>query len=197
MEYLERNRLLIAEIRENLELSRGGEIARSDTGTLVYSLGHYQSRMLGKELYLALKDKESHRNAIDRFVAQDLGLIRVIEQRFPHLLGEFPVVHGVVRNSTGKPLGVITEDFTQGRKYPIRFMNGDDKLPVELSDAFTCPLDLDELATTCFLVNGKRRIGDFGEFYKGLWVGNLDTVLPSRGDIYRNIGDYTLQVKEK
>jgi|SRR3989344_1854397 len=197
MNYLERNKALIEEIRNCHELKIGKEISRSEAdsgmGAIVYSLGNYASRILNNELHLILKDKETIRPSLERFVSRDLGLFRVIESRFLHLLPEFPIVYGMVLDADGQNFGFLSEDFTEGGKYEIKpeYMDA----PFELANAFGHTIDETELATTSFCVNGKRRIGDFGEFYSGLSIRKWDEIIPAR-DISQNIQDFTVRLKE-
>ena len=53
------------------------------------------------------------------------------------------------------------------------------------------PERLDDLATTCFLVNGKRRIGDFGEFFMAQIASKKLYLAKS---YLRKISNYTLRL---
>src|SRR3989338_1680854 len=109
MDYLERNYALLREIEHSTRLSIGKKIEESNS-TIVSSLGYYKSNILQKPLHLAIKVKENALGAIKWIAATELGIIRVIENKFPHLLNELPVVHGrLTRN--GEEIGIITEDF--------------------------------------------------------------------------------------
>ena len=198
MTYLKRNKALIQEIRDNHILKIGNEIARSDTGMVVYSLGHYTSKILGKELHLALKDKKAKKSVLDIIVSAELGLFRVIGSRFPHLLQEFPIIYGMIIDNNN-PLGVLTEDlaedFTEGGLHKIfSYHEFDRNLPMELAGISKCKLDEEDMATTCFSVNGQRRFGDFEEFYKGFGVKDWD-FFPCK-DIYDKIEEVTLKIGE-
>ena len=56
MDYLGRNRLLIAEIGQNLRLERGYEVGRG-SGSRFTAVGHYRSKVLGDDVYVGLKEK--------------------------------------------------------------------------------------------------------------------------------------------
>jgi hypothetical protein len=193
MNYLERNRALIGEIRQNLALRIGNVVGRSDTGTIVYSLGHYRSGILGRELHLVFKDKEGVRSVVNHVVAKDLALFRFIEERFPHLLLEFPVVYGMMLTAREEKFGILCEDFSEGGKYNIFQMTEGDDLPMELIDISEKRISKENLATACFSVNGRRRIGDFEEFYGNLSLIKLEELLQYR-DIYRAIEGVTLKL---
>ncbi len=200
MSYLERNQQTLAEIGQNLRLRRGSVIGRSPNTTFT-SIGNYKSTILEKDLYIGLKENRHKEGDFLRgWVARELVLINMIEQRFPQLLPEFPVFHGILEHPTGETLGVLTEDFSYGGRYPVKgfprslFVDIPDKdVPKELEEIAGKEIDNYDLATMCFLVNGQRRIGDFGEMYSGMITTELSERYPI-DDLMATIVKYTLRI---
>lgn len=203
MNYLERNHLVIAEIGQNLRLERGYQIGR-DPGTRFTSMGHYKSDILGSDTYVGLKESKKFRGYVSRFVAaRDLALLRKVEREMPRLLQEFPSFYGLLIDATGKEVGIICEDFSQGGKHEVREVIRswlvsveDAEVPKELEQLKGRKMDNRDLARMCFLVDGKRRIGDFEEIFSGLsgteWEERLQF-----NDLLKQIGKYTLRVRYK
>lgn len=164
------NRQIIEEINACGSLTIGPVVGENDSvRTKVTSLGKIHSVSLGRDLDLALKEYDGKRgDSLNMRVACELGLMDLVERNLPHLIWEFPLIHGVFLDLGGKPIGVITEDYSRGGTVPVTGVGQDRKiLPYELQNLFGKPTGLDDLATTAFLVDGLRRIGDFGEFIPG------------------------------
>ncbi len=201
MDYLGRNRLVIAEIGQNLRLERGYEVRRG-SGSIFTAVGHYRSKVLGNDVYVGLKERKKFRGDVLRFpTARDLSLLRAIEQKLPHLLQEFPLFYGLLVDSTGEEVGVICEDFSQGGKYEVnevtrswRIPVRDDEIPKELERLKGRKIDNHDLATMCFLVDGRRRIGDFVEVFSGLSISEMEEIFPT-SDLSKQLRKYTLRVK--
>jgi hypothetical protein len=164
------NRQILEEINRLNSLKSGTVIGRNQSGkTTVTYLGKFHSEAVGRDLDIGLKEYSSKtEDVLNIQVATELGLIDLVEKNFPHLVGEFPLFHGVFLDENGKPIGVVTEDYSKNGTVPVRSVGWNrDVLPYEIQGLVDRPKDLDDLATTSFLVDGKRRIGDFGEFTFG------------------------------
>ena len=190
MNYLERNQLLIAEIGQNLRLQRGKVIGVGTLSTF-RSAGNYRSSLLDDDLYVGLKEIPSIRHALDFQVALDLALIRAVEQNLPYMLSEFPIFYGLIRDSKGEKIGVVTEDFSKGGRYEVEDMGAYEELPRELEKFLEMPITDYPLCTTSFLVNGQRRIGDFCIIY--LYIHDeFEKFSPY--DLKKEIDKYTLHI---
>lgn len=186
------NRQILEEIRRLDSLKYGSVIGRNDSGnTVVTSLGRVYSEVLGHDLDIALKEYSGKQgNVLNMMVGCELGLIDLVEENLPHLVEEFPVFHGVFLDSGGKPIGVITEDFSQNGTVPVRNIDRNrESLPYEIQELLGRSEDLYDLATTSFLVGDGRRIGDLGEFTSGDVKWKLKLV-----ENYSDMGDYSVKV---
>lgn len=168
--YRDTNRQILEEISRLNSLKSGTIVGRNQSGkTTVTYLGKFHSDVTRRDLDIGLKEYSGKTGDILNLqIATELGLIDLVERNFPHLVDEFPLFHGVFLDKNGKPIGVVTEDYSKNGTVPVRSVGWDrDILPYEIQGLVDRPKDLDDLATTCFLVDGKRRIGDFGEFTFG------------------------------
>ena len=188
------NRQILEEINRLDSLKYGTVIGRNQSGkTTVRSLGKLYSEVAGRDLSIGLKEYSTLRgDVLNIQVATELGLIDLVEENFPSLVNEFPLFHGVFLDESGKPRGVITEDFSQNGVVPVRSVGLDrDVLPYEIQRLMGEPNDLDDLATTCFFVGGKRRIGDFGEF---IMMGTIYGKLELAKNYLNTMGAYSVKV---
>lgn len=163
MTYLERNQAIIDELR-GVRLERG-DIVGSSSSMSFTSAGHYRSSVLGNTLYVGLKeytDPEKCKSSTEARALLELHCICTVAEQLPHLEVELPVFYGILFDRAGKPLGIVTEDFSKGGKYEVQDMTYDrpELLPNELGEIFP-DMDYYELARVCFSVNGQRRLGDF------------------------------------
>jgi hypothetical protein len=168
--YRDTNRQILEEINRLNSLKSGTVIGKNQSGkTTVTTLGKFYSEVAGRDLDIGLKEYSgSQGDVLNIKVATELGLIDLVEENFPSLVQEFPLFHGVFLDGNGKPIGVVTEDYSKNGTFPVESVGWNrDVLPYEIQGLMDRPKDLDDLATTCFLVDGKRRIGDFGEFTMG------------------------------
>lgn len=185
--YTERNRAILDEIGLNVRLRRGREV-RSTNQFLGYeyttrfsALGSYHSNVLGGLLHLGLKYGEYING--DR-VAIDLSIIRAIAERCPSLSEELPIFVGYLVDANGSK-GEITEDFSQGGQLTVKevglseMMEYDpEEIPVQIRERLNPHLDDFELARACFLVGGRRRIGDMHALAFGLIGDQREQIFP-------------------
>jgi len=175
MDYIERNRVVIAEIGRDLRLQKG-ELIRTGSHARFTPVGNYNSALLGTALHVGLKENPNRQGEhLKRCAARELALIRLVEQSAKHLLPEFPIFYGVLENAAGEPVGVLMEDFSQGGRYKVEDVTRssikpilDIEVPKELETIAGRKIDNYDLATMCFMVNGQRRIGDFDEMYSSM-----------------------------
>ncbi len=189
MSYLERNAELIAEVGQNLRLKRD-EVVGSSGQTTVYVSGSYHSSILGHELFVGIKQCTSP----DMQVAIALSFISVVTEKMPELASELPLFCGLVVGRVNKPLVVITEDFSEGNKHRVFGCSPRDILPVELSHVFEGQsIHPFELRHLCFMVNGRRRMGDFNSIMGDLPSKDKFRIFPIV-DLYKGLGRFTLKV---
>src|SRR3989344_1882947 len=166
MNYLERNQAIINELR-GVRLERGNVVGRSYS-MIFTSAGHYQSSVLGNTLYVGLKeynDPEQRKSSTEDRALGELHCVRTVAEQLPHLEAELPVFYGTLLDSEGKPVGIVTEDFSQGGRYEVRSMVKDkEEFPNELRGIFP-DIDSYDLAKVGFSVNGQRRLGDFSTLW--------------------------------
>lgn len=191
--YRDTNHQILEEINNLDFLREGKKIGENDSGrTTVISIGKFYSETLGRELDIALKKySNKHGDVLDFHVAQELGMIDLIEENLPQLVVEFPIFHGVCLDTNGQQIGVITEDYSCGGIIPVRSFFGlsGEELPYEIQEIIG-KKDKDDLATVFFLANGKRRIGDFGE----LTEGTLDEKIALSENYLENMEKYSVKL---
>jgi len=191
MNYLERNQRIFEELG-GVRLQRGDVVGHSSSMRFV-SAGHYQSSALGNTLYVGLKeytDSKRRKSDTEPRALIEMHCIRTIAEQLPHLEAELPIFYGVLLDSEGKTLGIVTEDFSQGGRYEVRDMVDQELFPMELTEIIP-DLDHYEKSKICFSANGQRRLGDFSPigFYDFLQRFPLN-------DLYNQLqeGKYTLRL---
>src|SRR3989338_4492608 len=112
------NRQILEEINRFPSLNYGNVVGSYASGrTRVISLGTFYSEAAGRDIDLGLKEYSEYSggegDALNLQVACELGLIDLVEEHLPSLIGEFPLFHGVFLNANGNPVGVITEDYSR------------------------------------------------------------------------------------
>ena len=168
--YRDINKQILEELTGLNSLRVGHVVGKNESGkTTVTSFGKFYSNVMGQELHIGLKEYAGvSGDTLNMRVACELGLIDLVERNLPEVIDEFPQFHGVLLDANRKPIGVITEDYSKNGTIPVNSVGWNRKvLPYEVQTLMGKPTDLDDLATTCFLVGEKRRIGDFGEFIMG------------------------------
>lgn len=169
MVYLATNQARLAEIGQNVTLERGSLLGQKPH-TKLTSLGQYRFEGLDSEVYLGLKESKEDIWTPKLRLVGELSLMRAIEESFPELVPQLPVVHGLIINDDGRDLGLITEDFSHGGKYDVNEVtdyhpNPAEKVVEKLRKMIANP-DVNEdalyfdLSRACFLVNGEIKLGD-------------------------------------
>ena len=208
MAYLERNKLILDEIR-HLPLQRGQVVVDAIrmtglevvTRTTVTSLGTYQSSVLQRDVHIALKEKLSYSGGLfyrNMELTDELSIIDVLSHS--SFQAELPLFYGHLRTSDGEHIGNITEDFTRQGKCEVRDIPyTSEMLPRGIRDLFGLQdydmPDHDCLDHVAFLVNGERRLGDFDNLLDHVRK-RRDKVkaLPAYQRIQQHLSDYTLQI---
>lgn len=117
--YLERNARVIAEMRNGPVFTRGPVVGSSQK-TNVVSIGSYTSESFSGPLYVVLKERWQDRGRDpEQNAVFNLAAIVSIAQHIPELVPELPLFFGLLKHRDGKPIGTITEDFSQGGRYRI------------------------------------------------------------------------------
>ncbi len=194
MDYLERNRRLIEEIRD-VPLAKGKLIGESRKTTF-HTLGVYDSVVLGQPFHLGLKttrfERKNENDFLELRFLSDLAVIRAISIQHPHLTEELSPCNALLRDSTGSITGSIMEDFSQGATYPVRELYDWqlELLPIELRQ-FVSRIPDEELARIGFMVNGKRRLCDFDTMLVSLPFSQRTEVFPN-DDLEATLDQYTI-----
>ena len=199
MMYLERNHALFEEMGRSLKPQRGVVVGKSAQSTFT-TTGHYESGILKRDSYTGVR--ETRRLKGDDYMyqaARGLAFIIAIERQTPHLMEELPDFYGLLEDPENV-VGILTEDFSEGRKYRVEEVTrpwdmpiSDDEIPRELERIKREAMGAHDLATMCFLVNGKRRIGDFGEMFSGLNISELAERFPIE-ELLGQLDRYTLHI---
>jgi len=205
MGILELYQQIVDEIRQNAKLHKGRTIGKSSsyrpTETIV--LGEYDSKIINGRVYIALKqgDFDSQYRVIE-----ELSIIRAIAKQYPELIPQLPLFLGLLVNGDGSEAGVITEDFSQGGKYPVidgkydqRIMAADGKIKelLKVNEIFfpgSEGIDVDVLQM-CFSINGQIRFGDFDTLR--FFVKKEESLQGERfcmSDLEKAIEKYTIRI---
>jgi hypothetical protein len=163
--YLARNREFTGELQKvklNLE---GPELGKSE-GSLFLSVGGYASDVLRRDVYLGMKrpmDGNGSRLSLSGRLPFELAFTETAIGAFPDLAGEFASFCVAVMTSTGKVVGLLTEDVSHAGKRGI-IEKGD--TPDKLRDLFIPGVIVDDsfrkMAMTVTGENGQeyRRLLD-------------------------------------
>jgi len=197
--YGETNKQILEEIARLNSLKIGPIIGENASGkTTVESLGKFYSNVLGDDLYVGLKKygmvpESSRTSSLNMRVACELGVIDLVEKALPELIKEFPLFHGLLLDTNKKLIGVLTEDYSKAGTISVNNVGEKDKdiLPYEIQKLLGKPKYPEDLATTCFIADGKRRIGDFGEFT----MGHAMEIMKLSEKYIDKIEEYSVQVK--
>src|SRR3989338_7814582 len=122
MSYLERNSRLIAETGVNLNIQRGA--TRGESGNILFSsVGSFFSQETGSDVYVGMKEPKDKEGSLagemlrERFVFE-LAVMSVVAENMPHLLPELPLFYCLLVDKNGKPMAIVTEDFSKdGQNY--------------------------------------------------------------------------------
>lgn len=114
MGYLERNELILKEIKNELKrgtFQRGEETGKSAC-TRFIPMGCYESPVVGETVHVGLKESSRFRNQSKR-AEMDLAKIAVVAKYIPSLSFSLPLFHGSLAIGESRVV-TITEDFSQG-----------------------------------------------------------------------------------
>jgi hypothetical protein len=148
--------------------------------TVFTSLGSYNSAYLGCNVPVGVKMSLVREPFL--MIARapvELAVINAIYERFPSLAEELPLFYGLLYKGD-EFIGILTEDFSDGRRHEVREVFSPPHLayprhaPLELQKLFGEETDAIDLASMAFMVDGRRRLGDFdnlpmpSEFYESI-----------------------------
>lgn len=120
MNYLERNKAIVAELK-GIDINPG-KVKDSGWGMNFVSCGSHLSMVLKEPLFLGLKRATpniSGRDIRDRFVFE-LGVVQAIASNLPHKLRELPAFMALVNGHRGDVIGILTEDFSKNSEFTVR-----------------------------------------------------------------------------
>lgn len=174
MNYLERNRAIIAEIQSGISLKRGQLVGTSKShGTTFTTCGACPSKVLGRNLFLGIKEFPKTGNPrwdqdhiIDR-TFNELPLVSAIFNEYPYLREKMPLFHALLIDSNGIPQATLTEDFSKGGTNSVSpgvFYNIDPKrLSEDLSRLTGLRVYAHDIQSLCFGIYQERvtKLGDF------------------------------------
>ncbi|MCL5783851.1 MAG: hypothetical protein M1142_00650 [Patescibacteria group bacterium] len=182
MNYLERNERILQEVSRELQdhtLRRGKYIGSSKGYTNFVSAGSFLSPFLKREAFTGIKEIGIKNFTYSR-VRCELLTIAVIAEHLPHLAPELPLFYGHFETTSGGK-GIIMEDFSQGKKLKVDSVPGG-ITPPELKTFFEdVPGIFFDDYGLCFLVDGKRKMGDFDKI---LGLGYDEQLLEGVLDYY-------------
>ena len=197
--YLERNADLIAEI--NGEVRRGLRFdqvyrAESDSGTKYFTVGEYPSGVLGRTLFLGIKERK--RLGKNR-VAMDLGIARTIADRIPQFEPELPAFIGLLEEN-GIEKGEIVEDVSDAwqksvEEMPMAYGEVNHLFPFELQH-LNLNLTKEALANTSFLIGTgrQRKILDLVGLLHGMDPHEIDEIF-SPFSIFETMDRHTVHTR--
>jgi hypothetical protein len=171
MLYIERSRIITEEIRSGVKLGLGEETGQSLSGTVTRMAGSYFSRVLDRQLFLALKTPPNLYNFGDKWIT-DMRNHAAVYDNIPALQPELPVFLSLLKDSRGRDIGHLTEDFSEEGRYKVVEMGVWDvdeiadvkQQIVELFRDGDNQLDDEEVVNMFFWVrkegSERRRIGD-------------------------------------
>lgn len=193
--YLEMNQRLLAELRASGFVARRTGDDSSGMSRVFYPAGLFVSESLSRDVYMGVKRIGNWVHDDTGFVTQlmflqELAVISAIAKNFPNLLEQLPCVYGLVVNKDGVPLGMITEDFSEGGKFDVSR-----RAPAvyKVKDIFAPgTVDNDDIEKMGFNVNGGRRLGDFWPV--GVISDGENARRFGQDIIEQRIGDFTLKI---
>jgi hypothetical protein len=203
MNYIERNATLIAEInsevRHGLKFDKKWTVG-SRSGTQYSTLGSYDSKTMGRTVYLGLKESTKTDPELATFMT--LAIIRAVIAVAPEYESEIPVLHGRLLSTEKGGNGVIVEDVSEGGKVKVREMDESlDRIEGVLPEKLKLMnpyLVNEDLAVASFQVGekGERRLLDFLGLRSGLVSREVIEKIPFI-DLYDNIERHTVYTSQK
>ena len=194
--YLERNKLVISELRDKKVLLTCQDIVGQSTREVFYSAGVVDSIVIGKPIFVGIKKRSAEFSDTGDYLTRirfenELAIISAISNNFPELTEKLPLFYGVLVNKQGVAIGILTEDFSEGGLHKVREGG---MSPYKVRSLFVeGSLSDDHIQSSAFTVNGKTRLGDFWYFgdYKDR-EENAKRVGVDR--VQQRIADFTLEV---
>src|SRR3989338_11318238 len=109
MDYLDRNQRLLSEIDERFRARKGEIVGRSLTGTIVNSIGSFESPSLDSTVYVAFKSSRllGDKLSMEKCFARDLAVISAIYEKFPELRDELPLFYILLTGENNEPYGTL------------------------------------------------------------------------------------------
>lgn len=187
MGYLERNQRLLTEVQANAQLSRVKVIADENSSAMFTALGRYRSSELGKLVHLGLKEFENQARYIEERMTGELVVIQAITEGLPNLLTQLPLLHGLLVDQKGEPIGIVTEDFSKGGRLAVEPERSD---YLDLKHFLDNPEGFEmDYTRMAFRVGRQRRLGDF-------WVSspNGDKYWDLLNQLQQDILRYTVRL---
>ncbi len=134
-----------------------------------FSAGSYISKEIGKEIYVGLKEprESGNKEYLKHRLIFELAVMSVVAQNLPHLLPELPLFYGLLVDGQGKPMGIVTEAFSEDGKYSIYTSSiipkGIRDLFIEetVEDDFIDHISFNLVPKNINTVGTKQRLGDF------------------------------------
>ena len=164
MDYLERNAKLLSEIHSTVGLGPRRLVDQGKSHR-VSSIGSFHSITLDTQVFVALREPLGERS-VDASFYSDLTAICWIYDNFSELRGELPLFYGISTDAHGRK-GFITEDYSKNKVHPVEDVSEigiwrwQELIPKQLLIGPLSEVDPYDLAKACFMVDGRRRMGDF------------------------------------
>lgn len=168
MYYLARNKEVVAEVKQLFHPERGIMVGDTSKTVIAFTtLGSFPSSVLNREVFVGIKeyqDPEINLWIIGQRAPLELATIAAIAEHVVELRDGLPSFYALLRDSKGKPTGILMEDFSQGGKYRVSSYKF---VPPQIIDLFGADiLDDDFICNMSFSVEGRIRYGDFYPFFQ-------------------------------
>lgn len=168
MYYLERNRAIVKELRK-LWVSSGERVSTDSleaTKTLFIPMGSFHSPTLGKEMFVGMKRYPSPSMAflIQYRAPEEIATIAAIAEHLPDYRDLLPQFYAVLTNVRGEKIGLLMEDFSQGKRLEVYHSL---YVPEDIRNLFGRDvLEEDYVENMSFKVEGELKFADFYPFFK-------------------------------
>lgn len=168
MYYLARNKEVVAEARELFYPRRGIKVGdTSSAGISFATLGSFPSAVLGREIFLGIKEYRNYISNILRIEQRallELATIATIAEHIIDIRDDLPGFYALLRGAEDRPIGILMEDFSEDGRLRV---TSEDFIPKKIISLFGEDiLDEGSVHHTGFYVEGRVRYGDFYYFFK-------------------------------
>ncbi|RJP47487.1 MAG: hypothetical protein C4584_00340 [Armatimonadetes bacterium] len=168
MYYLSRNKEVIAEAKRFFIPKKGIRVGDTSSAGVAFTLlGSFPSLVLGREVFIGLKEyTESGDNTwrLKLRATLELSTITIIAEHIEQMREDLPAFYALLKDVKGIPIGILMEDFSEGGKVHI---SGTCSIPSEVTSLFgEDVLESDYTCNAGFYVGNRIKYGDFYPFFQ-------------------------------